>query len=1048
MKYKILYYFILSFSLIKAQSFELDWRSFSEKLNENKNISIKEYENFEKKYSNSFEKYNDEAINFYSYYAFALLENNDTLNALEGLKYSYAYALKSKDTTQKYIISYRVGFYYFQIRNYKEAEKYYIANMNYLSALLGQSSREYTLIYFEYLQILIHLQKFVEAKPGVEALLYYFKTLDGDKNDIYVLLLNYLAEIHQQLGEYQKAIDINNQLINNKNHLILKDTCGHVELFNSLGDIYREIGNYDLAILNLKKCKQLYHQLKCNNSKILAEADNNLGLCYKMLGLNKEAEDFFNNALTIYENTGKTKTERYCITLNNYGDFYRELGRYGQASEILLKALQIRKQYLDTTTRSYANLLNNLGLVYLESDYYDEALKRFLNAKTIYETSIGKNHQYYGNCLTNLASCYFNIGNYKLAKQYITEALVIIEKTVGKNHFRYPSFLNSLALINMRLKNYDEAEQNLKEALFISEKLFGKKHDLYANAALLLAEIYTNKNNFTEAGNLYFIAINHYSTQLTNYFDAMSEGNQANFLGKIYPLFESYNAFLINYKINEPNKNIGIYLKKSLDNQILLKSLLAKNAARLQKIVFNSNSDEIKKLYNEWILLKNKLINRGKSIENTGDDNDLLNKINEIEQVLKQKLNTNSFDNTITFEQIKQSLNNNQAVIEIFKVHQWINDSTCEKRYGALIVKNNSPYPELIVYKNGNYLDEGAYNYYSNSIDSLKLDTISYNVYFKPIQNSIKGISKLYVSLEGIFQKVNFVSLYNSQIKKYVQDDLEVVNIIGFSSLISNKKLSPTYTNTADFFGYPDFDYDFKNKKSEQNNSTNNLIASRYGLTNLDKLPGTKIEVENIATKLRFNKWKVNVYINEMASEEKLRKISSPNILHIATHGYYLKDIETENKLMLGFEKNTLKENSFLRSGLLLAGVGPATSDSLNLDSENDGILTAYEASSLNLTNTNLVVLSACQTGLGDNMGTEGVAGLQRAIAVAGAKNIITSLWPVDDNATQFFIINFYDNFSKSKDIEQAFKFAKNETKLKFQNPYFWAAFILIKTFN
>ena len=81
-------------------------------------------------------------------------------------------------------------------------------------------------------------------------------------------------------------------------------------------------------------------------------------------------------------------------------------------------------------------------------------------------------------------------------------------------------------------------------------------------------------------------------------------------------------------------------------------------------------------------------------------------------------------------------------------------------------------------------------------------------------------------------------------------------------------------------------------------------------------------------------------------------------------------------------------------------------------------------------------------------MGTEGVAGLQRAIAVAGAKNIITSLWPVDDNATQFFIINFYDNFSKSKDIEQAFKFAKNETKLKFQNPYFWAAFILIKTFN
>jgi CHAT domain-containing protein len=1048
MKYYFLFYLFFSFGLFKAQSFEYEWGLFSKKLDASENIPIKDYEKFESKYEKLFEKYNDEAIKFYSYYAYALLENKDTLNALQGLKYSYAYAIKSKDTTQKYIVTYRFGDYYKQIGNYKEAEKYYYANMYYLSVILGASSREYSIIYFEYIQVLMHLQKYSDAKPGVEGLLYYFKTLDGEKNHYYVLLLNYLANIHQQLGEYQKAIEINNQLISNEYHLILKDTCAHIEKYSNLGDIYREIGNYDLAILNLKKCKQVYYQLKCDKTIILAQVDNNLGLCYKMLGLNKEAEDSFKSSLKNCENTGKTKTDQYCVILNNYGDFYRELGRYGESSEILLKSLQIRKQYLDTNTRSYANLLNNLGLVYTESNYYDEALKRLLNAKNIYENIIGKNHQYYGNCLNNLASCYFYLGNYKLAKQYKVEALSIVEKTVGKNHFRYPTFLTSLALINMRLNNYNEAEQNLIEALLIAEKTFGKNHDLYANAAFLLAEVYTDINKFKEAGELYLHSINHYSKQLTNYFEAMSEGNQGEFLNKINPIFDSYNAFLINYKLKEPNQNIDVYLKKALENQILLKSLLGKNAARLQKLVINSNNEEIKKLYNEWLLQKNKLINRSKSVDNTGDDNDLLFKINEIENVLKQKLNTSSFNSLITFEQLKQALPNNQATVEFFRVYKSINDSTFEKMYGALIVKNNLKYPELIIYKNGNYMDENGFNTYSNNIDELKLDTLSYNLFYKPIQNSLKGISKIYVSLDGIFQKINLTSLYNPQTKKYLQDDLEVVNIIGFSGLVINKNQTAISNNTAELFGYPDYDYNFKFKKSEQNNNNTQLIASRYGLTNLEKLPGTKIEVEKISNELKHKNWNVNIYTNELASEDKLRKINSPNILHIATHGYYIKDVETENKLMLGFEKQALKENSFLRSGLLLAGVGPFTRDSLNMNSENDGILTAYEASFLNLTNTSLVVLSACQTGLGDNMGTEGVAGLQRSLAVAGAKNIITSLWPVDDNATQFFMTNFYNNFSKNQNIEHAFNFAKNETKLKYPQPYFWAAFILIKTFN
>ena len=150
----------------------------------------------------------------------------------------------------------------------------------------------------------------------------------------------------------------------------------------------------------------------------------------------------------------------------------------------------------------------------------------------------------------------------------------------------------------------------------------------------------------------------------------------------------------------------------------------------------------------------------------------------------------------------------------------------------------------------------------------------------------------------------------------------------------------------------------------------------------------------------------------------------------------------------MGFDKATIKNNSLLRSGIILAGAGPSTQDSTNTNSENDGILTAGEACLLSLSGTDLVVLSACQTGLGDEMGTEGVAGLQRSFTIAGAKNIIMSLWPVDDNATQFLMTTFYKNYALTQNPETSFKLAQLEVKKKYPQPLYWAAFVLLKTFN
>ena len=182
---------------------------------------------------------------------------------------------------------------------------------------------------------------------------------------------------------------------------------------------------------------------------------------------------------------------------------------------------------------------------------------------------------------------------------------------------------------------------------------------------------------------------------------------------------------------------------------------------------------------------------------------------------------------------------------------------------------------------------------------------------------------------------------------------------------------------------------------------------------------------------------KVNVkyYLKEQATEDKMYQLHSPGILHIATHGYWsgAGDNATDGYRVF---------NAMVNSGLLLAGVVNYYSSDKYPDTY-DGILTAYEAQNLDLQNTSLVILSACETTLGYLDAGEGVYGLQRAFRAAGAGSIMTSLWKVDDNATKDFMIAFYQHYLKTKNKAAAFARAQKTIKEKYIHPYFWGAFVM-----
>jgi len=214
------------------------------------------------------------------------------------------------------------------------------------------------------------------------------------------------------------------------------------------------------------------------------------------------------------------------------------------------------------------------------------------------------------------------------------------------------------------------------------------------------------------------------------------------------------------------------------------------------------------------------------------------------------------------------------------------------------------------------------------------------------------------------------------------------------------------------------------------------LLRFMRGEEGITELPGTQKEIQQISG--LFNH-KTEVYLEDKASEDIAKQVNSPTYLHIATHGYFLED-EEETGAVKHYVPNPL-----LKAGLILSGAENflVSGEAVN-DAGDDGILTAYEAMNLKLDDTKLVVLSACETGLGEVKNGEGVYGLQRAFKLAGTESIVMSLWSVDDDATQELMSTFYSELLKSGQQHEAFRIAQQKIKEKYQKPFYWGAFIMV----
>jgi len=408
---------------------------------------------------------------------------------------------------------------------------------------------------------------------------------------------------------------------------------------------------------------------------------------------------------------------------------------------------------------------------------------------------------------------------------------------------------------------------------------------------------------------------------------------------------------------------------------------------------------------------------------------------------------------------VRDKLLPGEAAIEITR-HKIFETDTIS--YVVFVIRHGANAPIAIPFSDAFQLDQILVEQYlaACAVPTGKGQTIGlYDAFWKKLEPYLKDVSRIFVGTDGAFFKINIGAIQLPG-GGYVADSFDLRPVFSLKDI--HKDAPPlgqrdqTMPLTAFLAGNPTFlqkpgDIDVvaaKRSVTETEDSSTLFRSFDYSLRQVDEtrgltlspLPGSEKEVLDITKLLEKKGWHTTVVTGKEATEDLVKSIRNPTVLHLATHGYFLSNVRSGTA---GLSRSVLERNPMLRSMIFFAGA-QNTLDKAPIGSE-DGILTAYEAQNLNLEGTELVVLSACQTAQGKIQNGEGVYGLQRALRIAGAKSVLISLWDVDDKVGREFMIQFYTHWLNGATKAEAFRKAQLETKKKHPLPFYWAGFMLLE---
>jgi tetratricopeptide (TPR) repeat protein len=783
-------------------------------------------------------------------------------------------------------------------------------------------------------------------------------------------LLNY-GHVNNYAGDYNAALEkyeASRDLFRKENHSV-----GEANALNGMANVYRKFGELSKAMNTHLAGLEIYK--RAENKSGVATCLINIASVYRAQGNYALALKNYEDGILGFSELGMRREQASGFL--GLGVTYWYLGEFEKALEAYAKNLAICEELKDK--RGKGKALGNIGLVHRRQGNYRLGLSCFNGALAI--DSLLGNKEGIAINLNHMGLAYLNLGVLDSALSFTRAAFIIAEKNNFSDQVRGTS--QNLFRIHNLLGNNDSASYFLTKIREIMEDNLNRN---YFTLTELEKELYLPIMRL----------------DMSCYYEASFQED-------------------IDYKL----KHGSAY------NLVLeTKGLSLRSVVLLRQSIESSGDKELKSLFDQWMAKRELLVH-----EKNPENSDLEKECKEMEAKLvagSQFFAEMNDLKSIDYKKLSRVLKADEVAIEF--VHYDVMDLKTDKilftQYAAIILfPSKEEFKFLKLFKEselaslfGGKLENGM-NYSKSLYGGLiNYSNPLYELVFKKIDKELSGIGHIYFAPTGLLHRINFAAIRDEN-GKYLGEKYSLHQFSATSEIVLQKKGALQKKDEVLVMG--GIEYNKQNKERK---------VWSY-------LEGTKKESENIVSTLTKNGFNVRLFSGLDANEASFKK-ESPGcgIIHLSTHGFFFPDPEEMRKehgndwQKAGPEFASMRgakiyadwsfvnnKNPLMRSGLVLAGANDVWEREIDEEGE-DGVLTASEISNLNLSKAKLVVLSACETGLGDIKGSEGVYGLQRGLKMAGAKNLMMSLWKVPDEETVIFMTDFYTRLSEGKEISIAFR--------------------------
>jgi len=903
-----------------------------------------------------------------------------------------------------------------------------------------------------------------------------FRNYFGNNSTEYFTFLLEIADIYEQENKIEQSEKLYKKIYNESqvspglyNSITLDALKGFI-------DIYIEHGNLIQAQKLLEYNLPIIAQCFGTNSVSYALFLTTFLTFDLEAGREEEAYEKLKIIIPIIEKERGKNSKEYAVMVYYNSLVLKNKNDFAGSSELVNEAIAINEKNGIDCNPCFINLLIALADNYQKNGEWANA-----------EATLRKASDFLNRHSEELSKTDYLLSmQVSLADFYLTcIALGVIDKlnyyptdTVRKDGKTY--------IVSKKQPAFTEADilSAYENSINYYSKKYGSDHPEVANYKIRKADYYWitrgikySSFNFA-AGKEYREALSISQKYISKYFPYLSEKEKNELYRKLQNNFNAYYAFglkekpfglyarssedlnrykeemgsdSIHYKVikeqarlattsgSASNSAFTIWDKNAsdiLNLRLATKGIIFNSSQNIKRRILTSKDSALIRRYESWEKLKYQIASLYTSDDKkTGSFSHKIDSLerlaNTIERELSEKsenFRNNTNETSTTWKDIQKELKTGEAAVEMIRYYipEFGKDSI---KYAALIInKYTTDNPTVIILDHGYKMENEHYKYYKNAIRFKIMDKKSYEIFWKEISKSLSGYNKVYFSPDGVYNLINISSLQSSD-GKFVLEEQEIRIVSDLKDILKHSSIEGNNKNAV-IIGAPDFKGGDNIKSDNQHVPERSVNMNTILRGGIEDLPGTKEETDQITSLLTQNGWSASLYQGTQASESSVKTNTNRTLLHIATHGFFIHD--------QGLHRT---ENPLLHSGLLFSGAAK-----LNSASGEDGILTAYEAMNLNLENTEMVVLSACETGLGEVQNGEGVYGLQRAFRAAGAKNLIMSLWKVNDEATNELMTSFYSEWISSGDKVKAFRNAQLKVKDKYKYPYYWAAFVLISS--